>query len=48
MKYSIHYYQREYMWQGKQTEELIEDLTSECVDFYVSGDIRQKVQDDGA
>ena len=28
-KYSIHYYQREYQWQKKQIEEMIEDLTSE-------------------
>ena len=28
-KYSIHYYQREYMWQRKHIEELIDDLTSE-------------------
>ena len=26
-KYSIHYYQREYMWQRKHIEELIDDLT---------------------
>lgn len=25
-KYSIHYYQREYMWQRKHIEELIDDL----------------------
>ena len=47
-KYSIHYYQREYMWQRKQIEELIDDLTSEFLDYYVSGDSRQKVQDYGA
>lgn len=27
-KYSIHYYQREYMWQRKHIEELIDDFTS--------------------
>ena len=47
-KYSIHYYQREYMWQRKHIEELIDDLTSEFLDFYVPGDNRQKVQDYGA
>ena len=47
-KYSIHYYQREYMWQRKHIEELIDDLTSEFLDYYVSGDSRQKVQDYGA
>ena len=32
-KYSIHYYQREYMWQRKHIEELIDDLTSEFLDM---------------
>lgn len=43
-KYSIHYYQREYMWQRKHIEELIDDLTSEFLDYYVPGDNRQKVR----
>ena len=30
-KYSILYYQREYMWQRKHIEELIDDLTSESL-----------------
>lgn len=47
-KYSIHYYQREYMWQRKHIEELIDDLTSEFLDFYNPGDDRQAVQDYGA
>jgi len=47
-KYSIHYYQREYMWQRKHIEELIDDLTSEFLDYYVPGDDRQDVQDYGA
>lgn len=47
-KYSIHYYQREYMWQRKHIEELIDDLTSEFLDYYVPGDDRQAVQDYGA
>lgn len=47
-KYSIHYYQREYMWQRKHIEELIDDLTSEFLDYYNPGDSRQKVQDYGA
>ena len=47
-KYSIHYYQREYMWQRKHIEELIDDLTSEFLDYYVPGNSRQKVQDYGA
>ncbi len=47
-KYSIHYYQREYMWQRKHIEELIDDLTSEFLDCYTPGDSRLKVQDYGA
>lgn len=47
-KYSIHYYQREYMWQRKHIEELIDDLTLEFLDYYVSGDDRKDVQDYGA
>ena len=47
-KYSIHYYQREYMWQSKHIEELIDDLTSEFLEFYVPGDDREKVMDYGA
>ena len=46
-KYSIHYYQREYMWQKKHMEELIDDLTSEFLDFYKPGDSRQDVDDYG-
>lgn len=33
-KYSIHYYQREYAWQYKQVQELIDDLTEEFLIFY--------------
>lgn len=47
-KYSIHYYQREYMWQRKHIEELIDDLTSEFLEYYKPGDARQAVQDYGA
>lgn len=47
-KYSIHYFQREYMWQRKHIEELIDDLTSEFLDFYTPGDDRQAVQDYGS
>lgn len=47
-KYSIHYYQREYMWQRKHIEELIDDLTSEFLDYYVPGGDRRDVQDYGA
>lgn len=46
-KYSIHYYQREYMWQQKQIEELIDDLTSEFLGYYKSTDDREAVKDYG-
>lgn len=47
-KYSIHYYQREYMWQRKHIEELIDDLTSEFLDNYKEGDTRPQVAEYGA
>lgn len=47
-KYSIHYYQREYMWQRKHIEELVADLTSEFLDYYKTGDLRPAVADYGA
>ena len=47
-KYSIHYYQREYMWQTKHIEELIDDLTSEFLENYHPGDPRVAVADYGA
>lgn len=43
-KYSIHYYQREYMWQRKQVVELMEDLTSEFLESYNPGDSREDVK----
>ena len=47
-KYSIHFYQREYMWQRKHIEELIDDLTSEFLEYYHPGDSRLSVADYGA
>lgn len=47
-KYTIHYYQREYMWGRKQIEELVDDLTSEFLNNYTPGDSREKVMDYGA
>jgi uncharacterized protein with ParB-like and HNH nuclease domain len=38
VKYTVHYYQREYMWGKKQIEELIEDLTSEFLEYYNKDD----------
>ena len=46
-KYSIHYYQREYQWQTKQIEELIDDLTDEFFEFYSEEDDRGRVIDYG-
>lgn len=46
-KYSIHYYQREYMWQRKHIEELIDDLTSEFLEYYKTDDPRHAVADYG-
>ena len=42
-KYTIHYYQREYMWQRKNIEELVDDLTSEFLDFYQAGDPKEQI-----
>ena len=47
-KYSISYYQREYMWQRKQIEELIDDLTSEFLDSFSPEHERTMVSDYGA
>ncbi|MCK0179682.1 DUF262 domain-containing protein [Flavobacteriaceae bacterium S0862] len=44
VKYSIHYYQREYQWKRKQIEELIEDLTGEFLDYYNETHERQEVE----
>lgn len=47
VKYTIHYYQREYQWQTKQIEELIDDLTEEFFEFYSDQDERGKVLEYG-
>lgn len=44
VKYSIHYYQREYQWQRKQIEELIEDLTGEFLEYYTETHERNEVE----
>ena len=46
-KYSIHYYQREYMWTSKEIEEMVDDLVSEFLTYYKDGDERQLVADYG-
>ena len=45
--YTIPYYQREYMWQRKQIEDLIDDLTSEFLEYYTEGDGRECVDQYG-
>ena len=47
VKYTVHYYQREYRWGRKQMEELIEDITSEFLEFYDEDDPRKAVADYG-
>ena len=47
-KYTIHYYQREYRWQRKHIEDLVDDLTSEFLLNYKSGDERFDVLEYGA
>lgn len=42
-RYTVQYYQREYNWQKKQIEELLEDLTSEFFEFYQEGDTQRDV-----
>jgi uncharacterized protein with ParB-like and HNH nuclease domain len=43
VKYTIHYYQREYQWQTKQVQELLDDLSEEFLEFYSEEDERSKV-----
>jgi hypothetical protein len=43
-KYSIDYYQREYRWQTKQMEELINDLTEKFLESYDPSDERGVVE----
>lgn len=42
-RYTVQYYQREYNWEKKQIEELIEDLTGEFLEFYQPGHTQQDV-----
>lgn len=43
-KYSIDYYQREYRWQTKQMEELIDDLTAKFLESHDPADERGAVE----
>lgn len=44
-RYIVQYYQREYSWQTKQIQELIEDLISAFNDNYEEGDIQRDVKE---
>lgn len=44
-KYTVNYYQREYRWQRRQIEELINDLTTEFLRNYKLGHNREFVAD---
>lgn len=46
-KYTIHYYQREYAWQTKQVQELIDDLTDEFLSYYDPSHERKDVANYG-
>ena len=43
-KFSVDFYQREYVWQKKQLEDLIGDLSSEFLKNYREGDSLEKVR----
>lgn len=43
-RYSVQYYQREYNWERKQIQELIEDLTTEFLESYQLGHTQRNVQ----
>lgn len=43
-RFSIDYYQREYKWQLKQLQELIEDLSGKFIESYEEGDERTAIQ----
>jgi len=43
-RFSIDYYQREYKWQKKQLQELIDDLSEKFLDSYEEGYDRSNIQ----
>lgn len=45
VKYSIDYYQREYKWQTKQIQELLDDLSGKFLEDYQLGHERKKVKE---
>ena len=44
-KYDVDFYQREYVWQKKQIEDIIEDLTIEFLKNWKKGDVLSKVNE---
>lgn len=46
-RYSVDYYQREYRWQKKQVEELVDDLAAQFLQDYDASDERDRVQEFG-
>lgn len=44
-RYIVQYYQREYSWQTKQIQELMEDLTNAFLENYEEGHIQRDVKD---
>ena len=46
-KYTIDFYQREYAWQERQVQELIDDLSGKFLDFYDPDHPRHKVEEYG-
>ena len=46
-RYSVDYYQREYRWQKKQVEELVDDLTAQFLQDFDPSDERDRVQQYG-
>jgi len=43
-RYTIDSYQREYAWEGRQVQELVDDLTGKFLDSYRLGDDRRAVE----
>lgn len=46
-RYTIDFYQREYAWQTRQVQELLDDLTGKFLDFYEVGQDRRDVESYG-
>ena len=44
-KYDVDFYQREYVWEKKQIEDIVEDLTIEFLKNWKPGDVLSKVKD---